>query len=61
MALSLYFLSAPIVHTIGASGAIIVFIIDYFRNGVHVSTKQLVGICIGSVGIVATVNSGLIC
>ena len=60
VALSQFYLPLPIVHTINGSGAIFIFVIDYFRNGVHINMKQLAGVMIGFIGLVATVNGKLI-
>lgn len=60
LALGLKYLSPPIVHTISNSGPIIVYVMDYFRNGRNVTTRELWGIIISSIGILATVNASLI-
>jgi drug/metabolite transporter (DMT)-like permease len=60
LSLGLKYLSEPIVHTISNSGPIIVYVMDYFRNGRKVGTRELWGIIISSIGIVVTVNASLI-
>ena len=61
MALGLYYLPPPTVHTINASGPVLVYIVDYFRNGTHVVRKQIFGIMLGFIGIMMTINSDVLC
>ena len=49
-----------IVHTINGSGPIFVFIIDYSLNGVRVNGKQVVGLVVGIIGLVLTINGGML-
>lgn len=49
-----------VVHTICGSGPIFVFILDYYLNGVQVNGKQVVGLMMGIVGLVLTINGGIL-
>lgn len=60
MAFGLRYLTAPVMHTISNSGPIIVFVLDYFRNGKTINRKEFYGIIITSVGLTVTVNASLI-
>jgi drug/metabolite transporter (DMT)-like permease len=60
ISIALYYLPPPIVHTINASGPIIVFVIDYFRNGTAVVYLQLLGIFIATLGLLLTINAVMI-
>ena len=55
-----FYLPISIVHTLSAGGPIFIFLIDYYLNGVGVSKKQVVGIALGVVGLVLTVNGSFI-
>jgi drug/metabolite transporter (DMT)-like permease len=57
IASALYYVPPPIVHTIGASAPVAVFVIDYLRNGVPVTTKQIYGIVICCTGLLITINA----
>jgi drug/metabolite transporter (DMT)-like permease len=59
-ALSFHYLEVPIVYTISNAGPIIVFIMDYFLNGIAVTHRQLLGILVSCLGITLAVNSHLI-
>lgn len=54
--LSQFILPLPITHTIGSSGTIFIFIIDYFINGTKINFKQGIGIGIGLFGVFMTSN-----
>lgn len=58
--LSQFILPLPITHTIGSSGTIFIFIIDYFMNGTKINIKQGIGIGIGLFGVFLTSNGQLI-
>ena len=58
--LAQFYLPLPIVHTICGSGPIFVFILDYYLNGVRINLKQLIGIILGLLGLILTVNGRLI-
>lgn len=58
--MSLYYLSPSTVYTINSSGPVLVFLVDYLRNGAKVTGKQLSGIIIGFMSILITINSNLI-
>ena len=60
IALSHFYIPIPIVHTLSGSGPIFIFIIDYYRNGVKINEKQLVGIVLGLLGVILTVNGGIV-
>ena len=60
LAFSQFYIPLPVVHTIGSSGVIFIFIIDYYLNGVKVNRKQIMGIIIGIIGLILTVNGRLI-
>ena len=60
LALSQFYLPLPIVHTISGTGSIFVFLVDYFLNGVAITPKQLVGVVVGFMGLVLTVNGRLL-
>ena len=55
-----FYMPLSVVHTVCGSGPIFVFILDYYLNGVGVSKKQVVGIALGVVGLVLTVNGSFI-
>jgi drug/metabolite transporter (DMT)-like permease len=58
--LSNFYLPLPIVSTINSTGPIFVFILDYYINGTTIVRSQVYGILIGMVGVIFTVNGGLI-
>ena len=60
IALSQFYLPLPIVHTISGAGPIFIFIIDYYINRIKINKKQLIGIVIGVLGLVLTVNGRII-
>lgn len=60
MVLGLHYLTSPVVHTIANSGPIIVFVMDYFRNGRTVTRVQFYGIIVTSLGLLITVNGSII-
>lgn len=60
LSFSMPYLSPPIVHTLASSGPIMVFVLDYFINGVSISKKQLGGILLTFLGLASTVNSNYI-
>lgn len=60
MATAFRFLPAPVVHTIANSGPIIVYLIDYFKNGVAITRKKVFGIFATTLTLVITINSSLI-
>jgi drug/metabolite transporter (DMT)-like permease len=57
--LSNFYLSLPIVSTINSTGPIFVFILDYYINGTTIGRSQFYGIIIGMIGVIFTVNGGL--
>lgn len=59
-AFSQYMLPLPVVHTINCCGALFVFIIDYFMNGVKTNSKQNIGILIGLIGVLLATNGHLL-
>lgn len=52
-----FYLPLPVVHNIAATGPILIFIIDYFKNGIKINCKQIVGTAIGFLGILLVVNN----
>ena len=60
IALSHFYVPIPIVHTLTGSGPIFVFIVDYYKNGVKINRKQIVGIILGLVGVILIVNGRII-
>jgi drug/metabolite transporter (DMT)-like permease len=60
LSLALYYLPPSTVHTINSSSPIVVYVVDYLRNGTQVSQKQVFGILIGFLSIIITVNSNYI-
>lgn len=57
---SQFVLPLSIVHTIISSSTLFVFIIDYAINSVVVNLKQVIGIAIGSIGMVLASNGRFI-
>jgi drug/metabolite transporter (DMT)-like permease len=55
-ALSQFILPLPIVHTIGCSGTLFVFIFDYILNSIKINSKQAIGIVIGLIGALMATN-----
>lgn len=55
-----FVLPLPVIHTISCAGPLLIFIIDYFKNGVTINRRQALGIFVGMVGVVLTSNSSLI-
>ena len=55
-----FYLPISIVHTLSAGGPIFIFIIDYYINGVKVNKKQVIGIALGVVGLILTINGSFI-
>jgi hypothetical protein len=51
-----FYLPIPITHTLGCTGALFVFAIQYFHAGVKVTKSQSVCIIIAFFGILLTVN-----
>ena len=60
MAFSQLVLPLPIVHTLGASGNLFVFIWDYLINGVTVNREQLKGIVVGVIGVLLAINGRIL-
>lgn len=57
----MYFVvSLPVNNTILMSGPLFVFLIDYYLNGITINKKQAVGIVLGIMGVVLTVNADYI-
>ena len=55
-AFSQLFLPLPIIHILGASGNLFIFIWDYYLNGVTVNKEQLKGIIVGAIGLLLAIN-----
>lgn len=60
MAAFQFVLPLPIIHTISCGGTLLIFILDYFKNGVTINRRQALGIFFGIFGVVVTSNSSLI-
>ena len=60
MAFSQFILPLPIVHTVACSGTLMIFIIDYLKNGVVINKYQIIGVGVGLVGVLLSTNGGLI-
>jgi hypothetical protein len=60
LAIAFRFLPAPLVHTISNSGPIIVYVMDYFRNGTTISKRQFIGIVATTITLFIMINSSLI-
>lgn len=60
MGYAFYYLPPSLVHTITNIGPILVFVIDYFKNHVSVSKRQIMGVFVSSVGLIVAVNSLII-
>lgn len=58
--LSQFILPLPVTFTIGCSGTIFVFIIDYFVNGIKINISQLKGILLGLLGVFLTSNGKIL-
>ena len=58
--LSQFYLPLPIVYTICGSGPIFGFIVDYYLNGIRVNGRQIVGLSVGIIGLVLTVNGNFL-
>lgn len=52
-----YYLPPSLVYTITNIGPIIVFVIDYFKNGISVTPRQIAGVAVAAVGLIVAVNS----
>ena len=55
-----FILPLPAVHTINSSGQILVFVADYFLNGVKINCKQAVGVFVGIIGVLLAGNGRVI-
>jgi drug/metabolite transporter (DMT)-like permease len=51
-----YVVSMPVINILNISGSIFVFVLDYFIHGVQVNKKQLIGMVLGFLGVILTVN-----
>ncbi len=51
-----FYLPLPIVHTIGCSAPIYIFVLDYYENGVRATRGQIISLTIGILGIICTIN-----
>ena len=55
-----FYLTQPVVQTLGCSGTLFVFILDYFINGITITKKQIYGGILSIVGVLLTVNGEII-
>lgn len=60
VAFSQFYIPIPIVHTICGSGPIYIFIIDYYLNGIRINGKQFLGILVGIIGLILTINGRIL-
>lgn len=51
-----FVVSLSVNNTIAMSGPLFVFVIDYYINGITINKKQAVGIFLGILGVILTVN-----
>lgn len=58
--LSQLYLPLPVVHTIGCSSIIAVYIMDYLMNGTKITRNGLIGIVFAVVGVLTISNDRLI-
>jgi drug/metabolite transporter (DMT)-like permease len=59
-AFSQFILPLPIVHTIGCSGTLFVFLFDFLLNHVKINVQQTIGIIIGIFGALVATNGKII-
>jgi drug/metabolite transporter (DMT)-like permease len=55
-ALSQHILPLPIVHTIGCTGTLFVFLFDFIINSIRINGKQAFGIIAGLIGALIATN-----
>ncbi len=55
-----FYLTQPIIQTLNSTGPLFIFIMDYKINGVEITRKQFVGVLLGTVGVLLTVNGQLL-
>jgi drug/metabolite transporter (DMT)-like permease len=55
-----YVLSFSLIGTLIVAGPLFVFIIDYLMNSVTVNRKQVIGIILGVLGVIITINGDAI-
>lgn len=55
-----FIIPLPVVYTIGCSGTLFIFVIDYLLNDIKVNSKQVLGICIGIIGAILATNGRMI-
>lgn len=60
VALVSFYLPQFLIHTIGCAGPLGVFIVDYYKFGITINKKQLLGLLVGVIGLIFTVNGQLI-
>ncbi len=53
-------LPLPVVHTIGCSGTLFVFLIDFVMFGIGINVKQAIGIVVGFMGSLIAVNGNIL-
>jgi drug/metabolite transporter (DMT)-like permease len=51
-----FYLTQPIVQTLNSTGPLFVYLLDYKINNVKVTRTQFIGIIIGIIGVLFTVN-----
>jgi drug/metabolite transporter (DMT)-like permease len=53
---ALFFLPFPIVFTLNTSCVLFVFVLDYYLFKVEINKQQIIGVALGFVGVLLTVN-----
>jgi len=51
-----FYLPQPILQTLNTTGPLFIFIVDYKINNVTITKKQFMGVMIGVLGVLLTVN-----
>jgi len=51
-----FYLPIPITHTLGCTGALFVFAVQYFHAGIKITTQQGISVVIAFFGILLTAN-----
>jgi drug/metabolite transporter (DMT)-like permease len=51
-----FYLPVPITHTLGCTGPLFIFLIQYLLGGVQMTKKQIIGVSIAFLGILFVAN-----
>jgi len=57
-ALSQYYITQPVLQTINSCGPIFIFVLDYLINGITITRKQAIGVCLAIIGVLLAINGG---